>query len=191
MIEDDDLLDELLKALNQAKRQRTLCQMGRQELDDEDFFFHGFIMDYSERHVLIQLVSDRFDLDGWEVLKTPDITFIDSEFEQRKFLENTLRVRGIQPVEVQGIDLTDTRSMLRSVEKRFPLLVIHREWVSDGDCEVGRIKMAADEFYTLKSISPTAEWVDDDKVYRYSDVTRVCFGGDYETTLAKVAGIEV
>ncbi|ACL02264.1 conserved hypothetical protein [Desulfatibacillum aliphaticivorans] len=191
MIEDDEHLTELINALTQAKKRRILVQIGRQDLDGEDFLFHGFILDFSREHVLIQLISDRFDLDGYEVLRTENITLLDSEFEHRRFLERALGIRGMRPIPLEGIDLKDTRSMFRSVEKQFPLLVIHREWDSDGECEVGRIKMAADEFYTLKALSPTAEWVDDDKVYRYSDVTRVCFGGDYETTLARVAGIEV
>ncbi|MBI9076841.1 MAG: hypothetical protein JEZ02_15645 [Desulfatibacillum sp.] len=184
-------MKEVLEALEQAIKRKIIVQLGRHELEEDDYFFHGFVMDYSETFVLMQLVSDRFDLDGYEVLRTKDITFIDSEFPERRFLEKALTAQGVRPTPLKGIDLSGARPLFKSIEKQFPLLVIHREWVSDDDCEVGRIKLAADEFYTLKNLSPTARWVDDDKMYRYSDVTRVCFGGAYETTLALVAEIQV
>ncbi len=185
------LIEDVMDALEQAKKRKILVQIGRHDLEPEDYFFHGFVLDYSETFVLMQLVSDRFDLDGYEILRTEDLTLIDSEFSQRKFLERALGVQGIRPQSPEGIDLSSARSLFQSIERQFPLLVIHRERVSFEVCEVGRLKMGADEFYNLKYISPTAEWEDDDKVYRYSDVTRVCFGGAYETTLALVADITV
>ena len=183
------LVDDILNALNQAKKQRVLVQVGRHEIESPEFFVHGFVLDYSQSFVLMQIISERFDFDGYEVVRTLDITSIESDFPQRSFLTRALKLKGLHPRKPKGVDLSDTRSLLKSIEKRYPLLVIQRELVEMEECEVCRIKMAADEFYTIKYISPTAQWEDDDHVYRYSDVTRVCFDGAYENTLALVAGI--
>ncbi len=81
------------------------------------------------------------------------------------------------------------RALLDSIEKRFSLFAVYRERLAPGGCEIGRIKLASDESYALKYISPEACWEDDDLHYKFSDVTRVLFDGEYERTLALVAGI--
>ncbi len=182
-------MSDVLKALRAAQRRKIIVQVARHELEPPEYFMHGFVLDCSPAFVLMQVISDRLDLDGYEVLRTPDITFMDSEFPQRRFYEQALGLKQIRPVLPEGIDLSSPRALLRSVEDHYPLIVIHREWAVFEECEVGRIKMAADETYTLKYISPTAEWLDDDQVYAYEDITRVAFDGTYENTLALVAGI--
>ena len=49
--------------------------------------------------------------------------------------------------------------------------------------------MMSGETYALRWLTPTAEWADDERIYRYEDVTRITFGSEYDTTLATLAGL--
>jgi hypothetical protein len=47
--------------------------------------------------------------------------------------------------------------------------------------------MASENTYVLRSLSPDAEWENDDRPFRYQDITMIEFGGEYERTLLMVA----
>jgi hypothetical protein len=47
--------------------------------------------------------------------------------------------------------------------------------------------MASEETYALRWLSTNAEWDNDDRLFRYRDVTRLEFGAAYEQTLLAVA----
>lgn len=83
------------------------------------------------------------------------------------------------------------RELLRSIERRYPLVVIHRERVVPDECEIGRLKLASEGTYALRMITPEATWMDDEEIYRYADITRIAFDGEYENTLARVSGSAV
>jgi hypothetical protein len=81
------------------------------------------------------------------------------------------------------------RHLLSSVSENFRLVVIEREERAPDECEIGRFKLLTDTKYALKWISPNAKWEDDPQTYEINDITRVTFDGEYENTLALVAGI--
>ena len=67
------------------------------------------------------------------------------------------------------------------------ILVIGRELIHDDEVEVGTIRMNSDDTYVLRYMTTNAEWVIDDRPFRYRDVTRLEFGAEYEQTLLAVA----
>lgn len=147
----------------------------------------GFVVGTSPTFLLLHVLSNRLDLDGYEALRMADVTSIDQEFDRKSLFLDALRLKGLSPMPLGGIDLTDARSVLRSGQERFELVVIHREIVAPDECEIGRIKLASDTTYAMKWISPNGTWEDDGTKYRYSDITRVGFDGEYENTLLMVA----
>ncbi|WP_340115238.1 hypothetical protein [Pelagibius sp. 7325] len=138
---------------------------------------------------MLQRLSDRIDLDGYEVLRVEDVTSIDVEFDRAAFYKKALQAKAIKPSFPSEVVLTDMRNLLSSVNDKFSLVVIEREERVPDECEIGRIKLLTDEKYALKWLSPEARWEDDLRTYETKDVTRVTFGGEYENTLALVADL--
>ena len=168
-----------------------LVQIERGQLRAADRRTHGFVIAVSEGLVLLNIMSDRIDLDGYEVLRVSDITSCEREFPRKAFYLKGLNLKGEAPNTPLDLDLSSMRSLLSSAQARFPLLVIHRERVASGECVRGQLKLMSNEAFALRYIDPDGCWADDPKHYRYADVTRVGFGGEYEKTLAAVAGVAV
>jgi hypothetical protein len=77
---------------------------------------------------------------------------------------------------------------LRTANRAFPLVTIHREKVDAGACWVGRVVDLGRGRVTLLEIGPDASWDDELETYRLNEITRVDFGGDYENALQLVGG---
>jgi hypothetical protein len=161
----------------------------RDRFDAEGAYSCGCILAASEDLLLLQRLSDRIDFDGYEVLRIKDITNFDTEFDRKAFYKKALQAKSITPSDSPEIDLTDMRHLLFSANETFPLIAIEREERAPDQCEIGRIKLLTDTKYALKWLSPDARWEDDHRTYEIEDITRVTFDGEYENTLALVAGI--
>jgi hypothetical protein len=171
-----------------AASSRELVQIFRDRIDSDGICSRGCILAASEELLMLQRLSDRIDFDGYEVLRVKDITSIDTEFDRKAFYKKALQAKSIERSGPPEVDLTDMRHLLFSVNEKFPLVVIAREERAPDQCEIGRIKLLTDTKYALKWISPSAIWEDDLQAYEVKDITRVTFDGEYENTLALVAG---
>lgn len=178
---------DVFRAASQAMTPPDLVRVSREGIDPPGEFTRGFVVGASPELILLHLLSDRVDLDGYAAFRTADISSLDRDFPRRPFYLRALELKGPKPRTVEAIDLSDVRSLLRSIEKQFPLVVIERELVSPGECEIGRIKLTTETTYALKCIGLDATWLRDSQSYKYSDITRIGFDGEYERTLALVA----
>jgi hypothetical protein len=68
------------------------------------------------------------------------------------------------------------------------LIVIHREVEEPEACDIGKITSFGSETFALREINPDAEWEEGTTEFRYDEITRVSYGGEYEAALALVAG---
>jgi hypothetical protein len=149
--------------------------------------WHGFLIVESESLVVLHRVSDRYDLDGYCAFRREDIESITESFDKLDVLQRALRLKEQAPVVPQAIDATSMRSLMESAQTAFGVLVIDREAVQSDEVEVGTIRMTSDETYVLRWLSTNAEWDNDDRPFRYRDVTKLEFGTEYEQTLLAVA----
>lgn len=175
--------------LRTAKADGSLVLIGRRHLEPESAYRAAYVIDVSETLVLLSTVSDRIDLDGYEVLRLADITSCRSDFRRRAFYEKALAVKRCEPEAPYPIDLRDIATAMRSIDAQYPLLVIARERVAPDEVAIGRLKAALATGVRLRWITPDAAWDEDRTLYRYSSITRLAFDGEYENTLALVAGI--
>ena len=166
-----------------------LVQVERHRLDDRPL--QGFVVGVGSAFLMLHALSDRLDLDGYECVRLSDVSKLDRAFPRKAFYLKALSAQNCQPIVPEGLDLTSTRELLRSIEHRYPLVVISRELLAPHECEIGRIKLTSDATYALRMLTPEATWMHDDQVYRYDDVTRLGFAGAYENALALVAGAAV
>ena len=184
-------MTSVLDRLTTAIADRSLVQIERGGFEPRDRTVHGYPLAASADLVLLSVLSDRIDLDGYETVRIRDITSCEVDFPRMAFYHKALELKGEIPTAPSGIDLTSIRAMLDSAQRQFPLLVIHREHVAPGECEIGRLKLMSDEAFAIHYLDPSAQWSDDPGHYRYTDVTRVGFGDEYATTLALVVGVAV
>jgi hypothetical protein len=147
----------------------------------------GFVVGVSVELLLLHSFSDRLDLDGYTAFRIRDISELRRDFPRKGFYLKALELKRIRPVPTAGIDIGSVQGLLKSIERKYPLVVIYRERTAPGECEIGRIRLTSRSTYALRWISPTATWEDSDLTYKYADITRVDFDGEYESTLALVA----
>jgi hypothetical protein len=162
-----------------------LVRLERPEFHDRA---EGYLLEASDAWVLIHRASDRLDLDGYELYRTRDLTSVRTDARHLETLQRALAMKGIRATSPGPLDLSGTRALMESIQARFPVLVIHRERRDPHACEVGRVRLDSELTYTLHWLSPDAEWEPDDRVFRYEDVTCLSFGGEYEDTVASLAG---
>ncbi len=180
--------EEILRKVLTAKRYRKMVLCSRKCLEEGGCYDRGYVVDANERFVLLHIVDDRIELDGYVVLRTEDITEVVCEFDNYKFIEKALAIRRMEPERPMLVDLTSMEAVLRSIDEHFPLLVVHREEVNGDECWIGSLDSVSDKTFTLRAMDPDAKWSGPKRI-RFDEVTRVEFDGGYETALAQVAGI--
>lgn len=156
----------------------------RPKLDEE--YLRGFVLDYSDTLILLNVLDSNFYLNGFTVVRDIDVTRVRTYDNKDYFLNRALRLKSIKPKRKPRVDLANWKTLLLSAQKLFPLITIHREAISNEVCYIGKVVSATEKTVTLYDIDPRAEW---DRPYRrrLSDLTKVDFGGGYEDALWRVA----
>ena len=165
-----------------------IVSITRKAFDESPWYC--FVVQESEHYVVGQHISDRYDLDGYRVFRKKDITTVEESFDKRDFLEVALRVKGLTPLPPKPLELSSMRALMESAQQQFGVLIIKREKLHPDELEVGTVRMASEKTYVLRWLTPGAEWENDDRPFRYQDVTMVEFGGEYENTLLMVANAQ-
>ena len=149
--------------------------------------WYGMLVQESELYVVVQHVSDRYDFDGYRAFRREDITAMEHTFKRKSFIDQALRVKGLKPTAPNLLELSSMRRLMESAQQLFGVLVVNREALNQDEVEVGTVRMASENTYVLRSLSPDAEWENDDRPFRYQDITMIEFGGEHERTLLMVA----
>jgi hypothetical protein len=175
--------DEPRSTLMAALQTRTLLKVrSRYEHEGE----RGYVIGLGTRWALIQIVSDDLTDDGFlatslEMLAEIEVVDPDESFFPRFMEMHPLAARP------PNVDLDDTRDLLQSAQRQFPLVNIETEQVHPGSCYIGRITALDEDGVVLELVSPAGEW-DEEEHYPYETITRIGFGGRYEEALAIAAG---
>lgn len=175
--------------LERALREKSLVRIVRGEFEATCPEFDGYILDCSESLVCLAVLDDRIRFNGIEVFYQNQITELDVPTSHATFYETAIRLRGDPAPALPPLDLSSMQSVLESLEKTAPLIVIHRELQEPEICEIGQVVGLDAKTFRLREIDPDADWADDATEFRYEDISRVGFGGEYEAALALVAGV--
>lgn len=140
--------------------------------------------------IVLQLHLDRLtnrDADVAHAL----IGVLDLEFPYSgaDFVARAIEVMGQTRPAGVAIDISSTGAVLASVDASFPLVVVHRDEVDPDVCQVGQVIRVDDTMVTLREVDSEGEWRDEEDEYDLDEITRVDFGGVYDTSLARVAGL--
>lgn len=163
-----------------------LVSIFREQLDEAEWF--GYVVAENEDFVAIQSVSDRYDLDGYRVFRVADIDELDDDFDRKDLVVRAMEIKNLEPQALPWLRLSSIRELVLSIQEKEPLVVIEREIVCPDECEIGRVRLDSDATYSLLWMTTQAEWERNDRIFHYDDITQVSFGGEYERTLAQLAG---
>ena len=147
----------------------------------------GYVLDVGPRFFLLLLVSDRIRFDGFECFRVADIRSVRPD-PRAAFVETALRKRKTRRLRVPRVSLRGVTDMVESAGRAFPLVAIHREEVDSSICWIGRVLEVRAGRVSLLEVDPSAKWRTRPSEYRRAELTRLNFGGDYESALYLVAG---
>lgn len=181
--------DDVLREIHKAKRYTKMVACERKCLEEDGCFDRGYVVDATDDHVLLHLVSDGIRLEGYVILRVDDITEVQSDFEECQFIQKALQLRRMEPERPVLIDLKSIETILSSISEHYSLMVVHREEVGENQFCIGEVESIADKTFSLREIDHDAKWVGSKRI-RFEEVTRIEFDGGYETALAQVAGLD-
>jgi hypothetical protein len=144
---------------------------------------NGYVLDIGPQFFLIALVSDGIRPNGFQCYRLSDIRKLQVPDKFALFHEAVLKKRGARFPKKPRVDVSSLAKLLLTASRAFPLLTIHREKVDASACWIGRVVELGKGRVTLLEIGPDASWDDRLKTYRFDEITRVDFGGDYEDAL--------
>ena len=156
----------------------------RLKIDNYDL--RGFVLDYSDDLTLLNVLDNNFYLNGFTVVRNSDITRYRAYDKDDYFLNMALRLKSIKPARKPKIDLANWAAVLLSAQKLFPLLTIHREAISNKVCYIGKLVTVTEKTFTLYQIDSDANWGRAQR-RKFTDLTKIDFGGGYEDALWRVA----
>jgi hypothetical protein len=147
----------------------------------------GFVVDFSDDLILFHvLATDTFRLNGYAVNRTEDVKDYRG-FNNGKFWQNRAAVHfKLAPVRPAGILLDSVPQLLTAISKRYPLITIHPEKIKPDVCYIGSLLSMTEATFKIDDLNCNAEWSSPRRL-KFSDVTRVDFGGGYEQALAATA----
>jgi hypothetical protein len=149
---------------------------------------NGYVLDIGPQFFLIALVSDGLRPNGFQCYRLADIRKLQVPDKFARFHEAVLKKRGIRFPKKPRVDVSSLEKLLRTANRAFPVVTIHREKIDAGACWVGRVVDLGRGRVTLLEIGPDASWDNELETYRLSEITRVDFGGDYENALQLIGG---
>jgi hypothetical protein len=149
---------------------------------------NGYVLHIGPQFFLIALVSDGLRPNGFQCYRLADIRKLQVPDKFARFHEAVLKKRRTRFPKNPRVDVSSLEKLLRTANRAFPLITIHREKVDAGACWIGRVVDLGRGRVTLLEIGPDASWEDDLETYRLSEITRVDFGGDYENALQLIGG---
>jgi hypothetical protein len=131
--------------------------------------------------------TDHIRYNGFQASRIVDVRELMTE-PFSAFVKTALRKRRERKPRKPKVSIRTLRALLLSTSKRFPLLAIHRENVDTEGCHVGRVDGVANGTVRILEIGPDAVWDEAPSEYSLKQITRIDFGGHYESALHLVGG---
>jgi hypothetical protein len=174
-----------LAQLQAAIRRKQLVRFTR---PFEEGHANGYIQAIGSQWFMLALVDDNIWFNGFQCFRLKDVRRLQVPNPYAQFVEAALRKRNAHFPRRPRVSIANIEDLLRTANRAFSLVTIHREQVNPNDCWIGQILDLDKKRVTLLEISPDACWDKEPTDYRLAEITRVDFGGDYEDALFSVGG---
>lgn len=174
-------IDPILRSTLETCRLRYFIELDRRPA--VSYADRGFIVDFSDSLILLHnFCPDCFRLNGYTAIRTADVRNYRVFGERSAYPFKAIQHNKVKPEPTPEISLVTLPDLLTSVCNAYPLVTIHRELIFPDECFIGRLAAMTPKTFTLYLLNPEAKWVGTMR-FRFSDVTRVDFGGGYEASL--------
>ncbi|MBL8211621.1 MAG: hypothetical protein JNK87_12950 [Bryobacterales bacterium] len=163
-----------------------MLEFDRRPLDRDPL--RGFALDWTEDLTLLQVMEDQqFRLNGYTVFRNADVkqwrTVGPDEFSAK-----AAKLHRLRPMAPAGLRYSSMQEAALTAGAAFPLITIHQERLDRNVCFVGKVERVTRRRVTILPISPAGNWETKREHYEIADITRIDFGGAYETLLARMGG---
>jgi len=145
----------------------------------------GFVVGIGRKWVLIHVLDRGVRLNGYHAIRERDISR--ARLSTDKFHARFLVLSNQSGVTPDGIALDRTRDLLRTATKRARIVGVNTEYDDESIRYIGAATDFGNRRFAIKGVSTKAKWESSDRRnYRYSEVSRIDFDGDYLRALLAV-----
>lgn len=143
----------------------------------------GFVLDFNDSLILLHLLEwDTFTLNGYIVIREQDIKR-HRIFDRRDCWQyKAAKANKLKPIH-PSISISSLEVAVKSVCKKFLVITVEKELVVGDACWIGTLAGFTAKTITIYDLNTSAEWSGKSK-FNLKDITRLAFGGGYETALA-------
>lgn len=150
--------------------------------------FSCFPIEVEADLLLVLMLDNGFHMDGMRVLRPGDIAECISPHPHEGFLEEVLRLRGEDEIELPALSIESMVAVLETALVHLPLFAFHREEIEVGKPIQGRVLEVDEEIVQLLEVDDDATWAAEPTSLRLADLTRVDLGGARLEAFYLVAG---
>ena len=169
--------------LRRGWQKLRLVSLWRRAIDAKPL--DGFVVGLGERAVLLQIVSNTIDLDGYSALRLADVDAVEPP-PRADFYHRALKLRGQRAKEPKGIFVDTFATLLETANLRLSAGDDSSRSCGSEICHIGQVRELTARTLLLDEIDPSANWEGETR-YPIAEITRIDFGGRYEEALALVA----
>jgi len=146
---------------------------------------HGTVLEIGKDWILLASLRDGGYLDGYTALRIEDLRLVEPEETFLPVLKTDSHWPPKKPAE---LDIANLRTIMDTAAAKETLVAVFREAKRPDTCLIGAPMDWGKKSVWLLTVDPAAKWEDFLIKLPFKDITRISFGGDYETALLRVAG---
>ncbi|MCG2612004.1 hypothetical protein LZZ90_10845 [Flavobacterium sp. SM15] len=156
------------------------------EFTDRKETISGFIIDYSERWILLKLNPCDFLIDGYSIVKNKNIkSFIRTEREE--FAEKIIRLKGLLSNFEHKIPLDNLSTILEYLTTNFGVFQVATK--RESACYLGKLVTIDNEELIITFLNTRGKWSDEIS-FNPKKIRLIEFDTDYINSLKLIGDLE-
>ncbi|MDG2529817.1 hypothetical protein [Caulobacter endophyticus] len=175
---------DVREELNSAMQARRLMRFHRRF---ENGWVNGYVVGIGPEFLMLCEISDHIRFNGFGCYRLSDVKNLQPA-PYPEFIEAALEKRGETQPETPAVVLNSLGDILVTAARLFPVVTVHAETAKSGVCYIGAIISVEGGVVWMQDIDPGAVWEREPIPRQLDTMTRVDFGGGYETALTLVGG---
>lgn len=149
----------------------------------EDGWVRGYVVGIGPEFLMLCEVSDHLRFNGFGCYRLDGVKNLQPA-PYPEFVEAALEKLGEVQPETPAVALNSIDDIVKTAGALFPVVTIYGE----ADAHIGAVASLEGGVVWLREIGPDAAWDPQPSARRLDDLTRIDFGGAYETALALIGG---
>lgn len=173
---------KIRRRLSRAQDEQRLVRIYRRGL--VDFSLEGYVVQATDRWVVVQALEDAVYFDGFEAVRVRDITAV-RWMKDASYVERAIAVLGRPAPEFPLPAQAKTRDVIEAAASRATLIGVHSEQYEGEPLWIGRLEATRRKRFDLLFIDSGGVWDGEPDTWPYRDITRVTIGSRYLAALER------